>query len=185
MKRGEITQSSFDAMMEWLDHDREQAGARYELIRRVLIRIFVCRGCSDAEDLADLTINRVIVKAEELVKTYEGDPALYFYGVAQKVVLESLRRKPPPSNNPPPSNGPEDDEQDYDCLDRCMDDLADEDRKLVRRYYEEEKSAKIDNRRVIATELGISVNALRIRVHRLRTQLQACMRSCLEATQAH
>src|SRR4051794_16211659 len=90
-----ITQESFDRLLEWLDADRERAGYRYEAIRRRLITIFTCRGCREAEALADETINRVTIKLPEIADAYVGDPALYFYGVAQKVHLEYLRKRPP------------------------------------------------------------------------------------------
>ncbi|HEY7785163.1 MAG TPA: hypothetical protein VIB00_10575, partial [Pyrinomonadaceae bacterium] len=54
-----LTQESFDALLHWLDPQRDRAGLRYEEIRRSLIKIFACRGCAEPEDLADETINRV------------------------------------------------------------------------------------------------------------------------------
>jgi hypothetical protein len=33
--------------------------------------------------------------------------------------------------------------------------------------------------------LGIAANALRIRAHRLRVQLQQCVQSCLQESSAH
>ena len=46
-------------LLEWLDPNLDLAGEKYEEIRRGLIKIFGYRGCSDAEGLADETINRV------------------------------------------------------------------------------------------------------------------------------
>src|SRR6185295_10466793 len=179
-----VTQSAFDSLLTWLDPDRDLAGRKYETIRQRLIKIFTCRGCSEAEDLADDTINRVTLKAEELAKTYEGDPALYFFGVAQKVHLESLRRKPAVRVLPPIADS-EEIEQEYACLERCMDGLPEDQRHLVRRYYEQEKRQKIENRKELASELGIAVNALRIRAHRIRLQLQVCVKGCLDQAPVH
>src|ERR687885_224752 len=95
-----LTQAAFDSLLAWLDADRDQAGEKYECIRLRLIKIFTCRGRPDAEELADETINRVTLKATQVAKDYVGDPALYFYGVAQKVFLESVR--PHPAAAPPP-----------------------------------------------------------------------------------
>ena len=81
-KEWDLTQENFDQLLAWLDPNREQAGRRYEDIRRKLVKIFVSRGCIIAEELADETINRVAMKVHEIVDTYTGDPALYFYGVA-------------------------------------------------------------------------------------------------------
>ena len=166
-------------MLNWLDANREQAAQKYEKIRTRLIKIFACRGCGEADDLADETINRVTTKLSEIGNSYVGDPALYFYGVANKVYLEYLRRRPV-VEGPPLRESSDDIEAEYECLERCMDQLPPESRRLVLEYYREEKRAKIDRRRKLAEELSIAVNALRIRAHRIRQQLQQCVQLCLE-----
>lgn len=175
-----LTQESFDQLLAWLDSDRDQAGKKYEFIRQRLIKIFTCRGCPDAEELADETINRVTLKAAKIAKEFVGDnPALYFYGVAQKVYLESLRKRPPVV---PPSHIIKSDEieQEYDCLERCMEQLSQSNRELVLEYYQNDKRAKIEHRKELAQRLGIAQNALRIRAHRIRLILQQCVQGCLK-----
>lgn len=174
-----LTQEAFDRLLDWLEADRDRAGEKYETVRLRLIKIFTCRGCGEADDLADETINRVTAKLGEIAKTYAGDPALYFYGVAQKIHLEYLRKSRPPEIPPPPilANNIE---EEYACLEQCMERLPQENRALVLEYYQEEKRAKIDHRRKLAEQLGIAVNALRIRAHRIRLQLQQCVQDCLE-----
>lgn len=174
-----LTQTNFDSLLAWLDADREQAGEKYERIRRRLIRIFTCRGCPDAEELADETITRAALKAPEVAKDYVGDPALYFYGVAQKVFLETLRKRPPAPAAPPPPDSAEV-EREYACLERCMEGLPRENRELVLEYYRDEGRAKIERRKRLAGRLGIAQNALRIRAHRIRATLQQCVFACLE-----
>ncbi|HEX8500673.1 MAG TPA: hypothetical protein VF659_08785 [Pyrinomonadaceae bacterium] len=175
-----VTQAAFDSLLSWLDPDRERAAAKYELIRRRLIKLFTCRGRHDAEELADETINRVTLKAAEVAPAYVGDPSLYFYGVAQKVLLESLRKRPPqPPATPPPADEPEETEREFECLERCMQELTPDNRELVLDYYRNERRAKIDHRKELAARRGIAPNALRIRVHRLRATLQECVRGCL------
>jgi DNA-directed RNA polymerase specialized sigma24 family protein len=189
-----ITQEAFDNLLDWLDSNREQAAQKYEKIRTRLIKIFACRGCGEADDLADETINRVTAKVDSIASSYTGDPALYFYGVAQKVHLEYLRSRPVlqepfeaghemKSRNVMESD--DDIEQEYACLEQCIDKLPLESRRLVLEYYREEKRAKINRRRKLAEELGIAVNALRIRAHRIRLQLQQCVLACLEQSPAH
>jgi DNA-directed RNA polymerase specialized sigma24 family protein len=173
-----LTQESFDALLTWLDPNRERAGQRYEEIRRRLIKIFTCRGCLEPEALADETIDRVVRRLKEIEGTYVGDHALYFYGVANKVHLEYLRKKPALSP-PSPADDPDETEQEYECLERCIGRLPPGNRELVLEYYQEEKGAKIDHRKHLAERLGIALNALRIRAHRIRTALQECMQDCL------
>jgi len=178
-----LTQESFDALLAWLSPDREQAGAKYEEIRTRLITIFTCRACGEPEDLADETINRVINKLPEIKDGFIGDPARYFYGVANNVHKESLRPKPTPAP-PPPSTDADEIERELKCLERCMQQLPKAKRELLVEYYQDEKSAKIDHRKHLAVRLGIAINALRIRAHRGRVSLADCVRDCLSATAA-
>lgn len=177
-----LTQESFDALLAWLDPAREEAGQKYEYIRLRLIKIFVCRGCREPEDLADETINRVSKKLREIESNYSGEPARYFYGVANKVHMEYLRRKPV-SIPPVRPEATEDIEKEYECFERCIQKLTSDNRILVLQYYQEEKRAKIDHRRQLAARLGIALNALRIRAFRIRASLQECVTNCVrEAT---
>lgn len=177
-----LTQESFEELLAWLDPNRDLAGQKYELIRTRLIKIFACRGCYEAEDLADETINRVTSKLKEITDSFYGEHARYFYGVANKIHLEYLRRKPPPPP-PPPRHDSNEIEHEYDCLERCLQRLTTDNRDLVLQYYREERQAKIDHRRRLAEQLGIAVNALRIRAHRIRASLQDCVQNCVnEAT---
>jgi hypothetical protein len=59
----EMNQEQFEQLLNWLDSDRDKAGAKYESIRKRLIKLFVCRGCDVAEDLADQTIKQSRTKA--------------------------------------------------------------------------------------------------------------------------
>jgi DNA-directed RNA polymerase specialized sigma24 family protein len=178
----ELTPEAFEKLLHWLNPNREQAGRKYEEIRRKLIKILTCRGCTCPEELADETINRVTRKVPEIIDNYVGDPALYFYGVAQKVHLEYVRKRP--ALVPPPApDPPEDTERDYECLERCMNRLTLKCRELVLEYYQEEKKAKIDRRKKLADRLGIAVNALRIRAHRIRASLQECVFQCIKQEQ--
>jgi DNA-directed RNA polymerase specialized sigma24 family protein len=179
-KEWTLDQESFERLLAWLDPDRERAGRRYESIRLRLIRIFVSRGCAHSDELADEAINRVCDRLGDVVDTYTGDPALYFYGVATRVHLEYLRRNARVTPLPPREE-PEDREASHACLDRCLTRLPAETRELVLDYYREEGRTKIDLRRRLAERSGVGLNALRIRMHRLRSELQSCVQTCLES----
>jgi DNA-directed RNA polymerase specialized sigma24 family protein len=191
-----LTQDAFDTLLDWLDADRDHAGSKYEAIRLRLIKIFTCRGCSEAEELADETINRVSARVTEIAGSYNGDPALYFYGVSQKVHLEYLRKcqkgqtevgedSATSTPSPPLFSLGEDIEPEYECLEHCLDHLPGDNRKLVLEYYQQERKAKIEHRKRLAADLGIAVNALRIRAHRIRLSLQQCVHDCLEQQPAN
>ena len=177
-----LTQELFDQLLSWLSSDRELAGQEYEAIRHRLIKLFTCRGCLEPEDLADETINRVANKLLQIKETFEGPPAPYFYAVAGKVHLEYLRRKPLPPPLPPTQDS-EELEREYDCLEQCMQRQTPANSQLVLEYYRGEKRAKIDQRRRLAEQYEIALNALRIRAHRIRAALQECVETCIkEAT---
>jgi DNA-directed RNA polymerase specialized sigma24 family protein len=178
----ELTPEAFDGLLSWLNPDRELAGRKYEEIRRKLITILSCRGCTCSEDLTDETLNRVARKVPEIIDNYVGNPALYFYGVAHKVHLEWLRRNGRALVPPPAPDPPEETEQEHECLEQCMEQLTSKSRELVSQYHREEKKAKIDGRKELADRLGIGVNALRIRAHRIRAGLQECVVLCLSKT---
>ncbi len=175
-----LTQESFDLLLSWLASDRDQAGQKYEDIRRELVKVFTCRGCVEADQLADETIDRVCKKLPEVVSTFEGNPALYFYGIARNLLHEYSRKKPdpvPPSPLPPDEN--DEQEREYNCLDACLQQLAPGNRELVLEYYQEEKRAKTVRRSELARRLGIEPSALRGRAYRIRQNLQQCVLECL------
>ncbi len=165
-------------LLMWLDPDRDRAGVKYEQIRCRLIRMFISRGCQEAEDLADETINRVTSKVREVADGYQGDPTLFFYGVAKKIFLERTRRKARPIVNAAAAE-PVGSEQEFECLTRCMQALPADKRYLVHEYFREDERARIDNRKQLALKLGIAINALRIRAHRIKAELQICVEKCL------
>ena len=181
MIRKPPTQEAFDKLLEWLDPDREQAADKYQKIHTRLIGIFSNHGCADPEKLADETIDRVIAKMDSLSENYEGEPTRYFCGVARNILKEDLKRRnthePLGEHEQIESN---DDQTKYDCLDRCMAELPATTQSVILAYYEDRGVAKIQRRKKLAEELGITVTALRLRVFQMRLQLRKCLEKCLE-----
>lgn len=187
-----ITRERFEELLAWLDSDREGAGHKYEEIRRSLVKIFAWRKCSDAEGMADATINIVAQKACQLRRTYEGKPHLYFYGVARNLIreyqnsrtvlvaLEDVDRK-----NTTIVDDTDDEVEAVDaCLRQCLETLDSGDRELVLAYYQKEGQAKIDLRRELAQRRGLDTNALRVKMYRIRGSLARCIESCLQTISA-
>ncbi|HEY6332656.1 MAG TPA: hypothetical protein VI756_25255, partial [Blastocatellia bacterium] len=127
-----LDQECFDQLLDFLGPDRESAARRYIEIRKRLIQIFTHRGCVDPNQLADLTFDRVCEKIHEIGPGYEGDPARYFYGVANNIYLESFRRGSRPDF--PPTETDPDKEIRYKCLEECMAALPPEDQRLLIDY---------------------------------------------------
>ena len=173
-------QADLERLLSWLDPNPDQAGKVYEKIRWRLIAILASRGCHVPEELADETIDRVARRVGDIRDTYVGDPALYFLGVMNNVHHEYLKRP----RLPPHIDGAEDTdakERVHACLDNCLEKLSPHARQIIERYYAESKRAKIDLRKRIAGEFGISAGNLRLRALRIRETLQVCINKCLEA----
>jgi DNA-directed RNA polymerase specialized sigma24 family protein len=161
-----IDQASFNQLLFWLDPNPEIAGQKYETIRRKMITLFTNRRCIYAEDLADETFNRVTRRLPQIKEYYVGNPLNYFFGVARKIYLEYLRsisvRRPASFPAAEAEVG-----QLFEHLEECVGRLHHKDRELIFTYYEGNGRTKIKHRKKLAEELGISVNALRLRVHRI------------------
>jgi RNA polymerase sigma factor (sigma-70 family) len=174
-----ITQEQFDSLLSWLDADRELAGRKYETIRSGLIRIFVSRGLNDAEDLADETINRVMLRLPSIRKNYKGEPACYFYGVARNIIRECRKRKEFAAGIVDVRIDPQADaSEEHDILGHCLNCLSVSKRNLILDYYLYEGHSKIENRRRIARQLKLTLGAVRNRAFQIRLHLENCMRRC-------
>ena len=179
-----LTQAAFDGFLATLDTDRDKAGEKYEYIRLKLLKYFQWCG-SDVPDIdADETINRVARKI------YEGQDVYnltgYIYGVAKLVRAESLKRRnrsrtlDEESLIELSSTDVEGEGINYhDCMERCLGCLTGEDREVITEYYRYKKTEKIDCRKRLAARLGISLNTLRVKMHRQRITLEACVEKCL------
>jgi DNA-directed RNA polymerase specialized sigma24 family protein len=170
----------FAKLLEWLGPNPEDSAIRYEEIRCKIIRFFVCRGCSDCEELADITINRVNRAIEDPSFQYVGNPLFYFYGVAKNVRLEHLRRQAKFTSEIPVVAEPREPSIAYECMERCLGRLAISDRRLLLDYYDYESGGKSSHRQLLAQQLGIPLNALRIRLYRARNRLRECVSGCIK-----
>ena len=186
----EGSNSRFDILLTWLNPNREKAWEKYHAIQETLFKIFTWRGCRDAEDLALEVINRVEQKMPDLIEGYEGDPARYFYGVAKNVAHESHREDAIFSEFQEDDAAAiqglfanddkqcEDDER-QQYLRHCLAQLSEGDRNIVLSYYGYDQKTKLADRKQLANERGVTMNALWIRVSRIRSSLAACIKECL------
>lgn len=173
-KKTVIDETAFDRLLVWLNPDREKAAQKYEAIRRRLIEMFASRRLLDPDVLADETIDRVTNKVPQLSVGWVGDPLAYFLGVAKNVILEVSKpiplRLPPP---PPPD--PEELEREDRCVEHCLGFLRQEERKLILEYVAGNKQVRGE----LAKTLGITANALRIRVFQIKKSMRPCLTECL------
>ena len=144
------------------------------------------KGFSDAEDLSDETINRVMKKLPEIRDTYVGEPVKYFHGVARYITREVSRRKEVATDEIPGFSVETDVHSDeYDCLVKCLRFLSPEKRELILDYYIYDGRDKIVEHRHMASELGITEGALRGRAHHVRGNLEKCIQQCIKRMKAN
>jgi DNA-directed RNA polymerase specialized sigma24 family protein len=191
VRRTVVTGEAWDKLLGFLDGSREQAARKYEESRRRLVKLFAWKGLANVEDLADETLDRVARKlaAGEHIRT--GEAERYIAGVARLVAFEAARaarREDVLAEEPAAPEPAEDDrfpaQGDWRatevaaCLDECLDQLPAASRKLLLGYHVGEGGERIANRKRIAEGMGIALNALRIRVHRLRHEVETCVARC-------
>lgn len=171
-----LSKHALDLLLDALGPDRDRAGEQYELLRRKLLKFFQWRGGASPEDLADESLN---VLARKLV---EGEVVQnlgsYALGIARNVLSEHVRegdRVRAGQADPLFARAEVADherERLLDGLEHSMAELPADSRRLLLIYYGGDKRARIDARRALASELGIEMNALRIRAFRLRARLE-------------
>jgi DNA-directed RNA polymerase specialized sigma24 family protein len=178
MPEGRVNAAAFERFLGWLGPDPETAGQKYEVIRGRLIMMFRARRCVFAEDLADATFERVARKLTQLSTEFTGDPARYFYGVAKKIYMEyqheiTTVRYRSQISLPTPANACDPDlEHMLKQLDEALNTIPTSDRELILKYYTGTGRNKIDHRRALAEQFGMGLNALRLRVFRIRREIR-------------
>jgi DNA-directed RNA polymerase specialized sigma24 family protein len=187
-----LTKEGLESLLAWLSPDPEEAARKYEEIRLRLIKTFVRRECTVAEELADETINRVIKKLPEIVSTYVGDRAPYFYAVAKNIFheylnrVEYLKRAEYSKRTPSPLSvlAPDLPELYLECLELCMENLDPVSRDFILKYFQERGQAKIKLRKELSERLGVNLSTLRVRAFRIKESLKPCVISCVKQSEA-
>lgn len=187
MEISALTAAGFARLLARLGDNPDRAGDGYEELRLMLVRFFEWHDSWFPEDDADETINRVICKLEDGTEEVQNLEA-YCLGVARLVLLERLRaperrRDDLESLRPlaaPVSDANEAEETRLKCFRRCLENLPPGTRELLVAYFQDERRARIDHRKQLAKELGISPEALRRRVKLARDKMEKCVNRCLK-----
>ena len=169
-----------DVLLRLLDADRDQAGEKYELLRRKLVKLLAWQGGADPYALVDETLDRVMRRLSEGDRPYVSDPSHYVFGFARNVIRESWRRDsrtvPPVITFPSSGEETRTVEARAACLDLCLQRLGPGNRELLLAYYARAGRQRIAARRALAEGLAIKGPALRLRLHRIRLGLETCVR---------
>lgn len=191
-----LTQAGFDNLLGLLDTDSGRAAEKYESIRLHLIKIFESRGGNPSRELADEVINRVVRKLEAGEVIFPETLTNYFFGIARNVLREHLRG---PEQHLPAMDAAQvaepaaeaadkwmaadfasQQDREMDCLEKCLEKFPPEIVQLIVAYYDWPEGNKISSRKRLAARLGITLNSLRIRAHRIRDELEKCAVNCLD-----
>ena len=179
----ELTASALERLLARLDADASRAADAYEALRLALTRFFDWRGAHFPDECADETLNRLARRLDEGAEV--GDLRGFALGIARLVLLERARS--------PQARHDELDEQTlpaaapaaldghphlHDCLEACLASLEPDARTLILEYYQDQRRQKIERRVRLASQLGLTANALRSRAQRVRDWLERCVRAC-------
>jgi DNA-directed RNA polymerase specialized sigma24 family protein len=179
MKNKDLSQEAFLQLLARLNADPALAGEEYEKLRARLIYFFELKGCRIPAELGDETINRIARKIEEGCEI--EDLFKFAYGVARLVMFEywsdpnreweQLDERLSSQEGSHPS-----DEHGLECRKKCLLTLPPEERDLIIKNCTLNKKGKVE----VANALGLTMNALRLRVFRIRAKLQGCYKNCIK-----
>jgi RNA polymerase sigma factor (sigma-70 family) len=153
------------------------------------------RGVASLSDAEVRRLNLLLLEA-----AFPPDKLPYFKAVARYIYLEyakspasvtdnledleiekeQRRVKAAPDNSPEELERARERERLYECQERCLEKLSEEDRSIISMYYCAGQSGHIDIRMRLAEQLGMSRNTLRVRLHRIRISLRSCIEKCIE-----
>jgi RNA polymerase sigma factor (sigma-70 family) len=187
----EINDESFTGGFHKAFGHADDPPVAYEQLRLKLIYFFLCHGHNlDAEDLADEVINRLLQKLSDGTEQIK-DVVKFAFGVARNVNWEQRRRKQGklselsldsdfgelPQKVSFEQEDSFDKERYFEALERCLEQLKPKERKLLTEYY----VVRRGETKILARELGLSHNNLRIRVFRIKQRVKEMMNQYLNS----
>jgi len=168
---------AFEALLLRFEPGFTDSGKRYKQLRLKMVKFFGWKRCEDPESLADETIGRMVKNLNAGEALHIDNPYAYIYAIAKHVFMEYLRekRKREAMINNLPDHLQSHSEEEEDCRKECLRGLSRDNRSLLQRYYAGEEA-----RARLAESLDLTLNALRLRIHRLKQELRACEERCLD-----
>ena len=181
-----MTQKELEQFLQFLDVDREQAGAAYNRLRNLLVNDCAKRNHSAPDTGADTVLDRAAAKLAAGLVLERAKLEPFCKGIARLVCLEDYRRQwrgqqaalVHTANQQLPAQL--DHDQELRQQERCLQILTDEERTLLQAYYQRISlgtfQESTQERLQLARRMGVNLNTLRLRVHRLRLRLEECVR---------
>jgi DNA-directed RNA polymerase specialized sigma24 family protein len=170
-----LGQTILDQLFRLLEPDARSTEEGFRQCRLKFIKFFAWRRCEDPENMADETISRLLKNVRAGQEISADHPYSYVYAIAVNVFKEYVRAKKKGSVLAELDEArhvvapPETD----DCKKQCFEQLPREKRELLLRYYLDDEEPHH-----IAGDHGLSLNALRLQVHRIKQGLRRCCEDC-------
>jgi DNA-directed RNA polymerase specialized sigma24 family protein len=170
-------QQAIEALLLRLEPHHPDPEKRYKQLRLKMVKFFAWRRCEDPDGLADETIGRTVKTLSTGEEIHAENPYAYIYGIAKYVFMEYIREKKKREIilNDLPDHLQNYSEDSQDCRRGCLQNLSKDKLSLLQQYYLGEET-----RERLARSLNMSLNALRLQVHRLKRELRKCEEECLE-----
>lgn len=180
---------SFKLLLEYLDSDESAAAEKYLTLYSKITKIITWKRFpeSEAEAIADIVIDRIAKKIRQGEEIQNINA--YARTVLNYVLLEQGRKNKEDAvgdDLPEVAVFPEiENEPDLRviCLRKCMNETVSEDadKRLIIGYYDREAGGKIkESRKILAEELGLTMNNLKVKASRLRNRLEKCINECVK-----
>jgi DNA-directed RNA polymerase specialized sigma24 family protein len=175
-----VDSGHFDALLRALDVDTEAAGLAYRQLHQRLILFFRINNAADPEALADEALDRLGRRIGTLQTGDIGSPQAFALGIGRHLRQEDLRRQRRESEAASEWAAvtlANDGHHEYllQALDQCMELMREDQRLLLRSYYQWTGRQKIEHHRQLAEKLGLTMNAMRNRLMRARAELDKCI----------
>jgi hypothetical protein len=195
---GDMSPEDFERLLQWLGSHRDVSNENYVRYHAHLSRWFYLQGCRRPEDLADEVWNRIMkslrnqpegltdlfTKRPSTATPASKDPVPVLLGYSRNVLLEYWREEKridhehdlgddvSGGENTPSS------EMRTLCLELCLKKLNDDDGQLLREYHKYEPGRKVEHRKAMAEARQSTLNALRLKVSRLMSNVRNCVKGC-------
>ena len=167
-----LDQTDYDRLFELLEPGSSSPESAFQLCRLKLMKFFSWRWCPDPANLADETIMRLLKNVKQGQILSPEMPYKYVYAIALNVYREHrreiTRHQLVPFDEAISTSAPESSDS---CRDWCLGKLPNEKLDLLNQYYQ-------FDREELAEKLELSLNALRLRIHRIKEELRNCCEDC-------
>ncbi len=176
-----LTAESLNLLLARFSADKRESAIVYTDLRDSLIRFFQLKGDAEPESAADETLDRTAAKIA--AETPIIDVKKYCFGVARLIFLERTRLAHREKNaaeeffKAGDSLTANSETNEFDFFRECFDSLPAADRNFLQNYFADLPYAElIESRRRLMGETGISLEQMRVKIFRLRKNLEKCVR---------